>query len=287
MRVQLLHFPGCPNVDATRAAVRAALAAEKIDVAVEEIDVSAPDAPAWTRGWGSPTVLVDGQDVLGASTNSAAACRLYAGGAPSVDAIRAHLRAAHPIEAGPPVAMPMLGAVAAAVAASACCVVPAVLAAVGVSGVGFASVLAPYRVYFLVATGVALAVGFWLAYRPAQKDACGCETGRSRTPAGVGLWIAAVVSVAVAAYPMVVSGDATAGSEGVARATLRLRVSGMDCKPCAKTIAARLDDVPGVVSASVDYDAAAAVIRHDGRDGVAAAAVAAVAAAGFRAEVVP
>lgn len=292
MKIHLLHFPGCPNVGATRAAVRDALAAEQLDIAVEEIDVNAPDAPSWARDWGSPTVLVDGQDVLGAAPNSASACRLYEGGAPGVDAIRAHLRAASSSArvqisgAGPPVAMSMVGAVAAAIAASACCLVPAVLAAVGVSGVGFASVLAPYRIYFLVATGVALAAGFWLVYRP-QKDDCGCDAPRSRTPARVGLWIAAVVSVAAAAYPFVVTGNATAGSGGVVRATLHLRVSGMDCKPCATTIAARLDEVPGVVSATVDYDKAAAVIRHDGREGVASAAIAAVSAAGFRAEVVP
>jgi copper chaperone CopZ len=281
VKIQLLHFSGCPNVDATRAAVRDALAAEQLDITVEEIDVNAPDAPSWARGWGSPTVLVDGQDVLGAGANNASACRLYEGGAPSVDAIRGHLRAARIVEAGPPVAMPMVGAVAAAIAASACCLVPAVLAVVGVSGVGFAASLAPYRVYFLVATGVALAAGFWFAYRP-QKDACGCEAPRSRRAARVGLWIAAVVSVAAAAYPLVVGGNATAGSGGVARATLHLRVSGMDCKPCAKTIAARLDEVPGVVSATVDYDKAAA---NDGRDGLASAAIAAVSDLGFRAEI--
>ena len=92
MKIQLLYFEGCPNVDAARNALREALAAEKLDVVVEEIDVEAPSAPTWARGWGSPTILVDGVDVAGATPSGASSCcRLYADGAPDVAAIRARL----------------------------------------------------------------------------------------------------------------------------------------------------------------------------------------------------
>jgi hypothetical protein len=94
VKIQLLYFPGCPNVDAARASVRQALAAEALDTPVEEIDVEDPDAPAWARGWGSPTVLVDGADVLGAARAGSSACRVYVGGAPAVDAIRRAIAAA-------------------------------------------------------------------------------------------------------------------------------------------------------------------------------------------------
>ena len=50
------------------------------------------------------------------------------------------------------VALPMIGAVTAAIAASACCLVPAALAVLGMSGAGFAARFAPYRTYFLIAT---------------------------------------------------------------------------------------------------------------------------------------
>ena len=53
----------------------------------------------------------------------------------------------------------------------------------------------------------------------------------------------------------------------------------------AAAVATRLDEVPGVVSATVDYDKAAAIVRHAGRDGLASAAIAAVSDLGFRAEV--
>lgn len=94
MKIQLLYFTGCPNVDRARTAVREAVLAEGIDEQVEEIDVESPDAPEAVRGWGSPTILVDGSDVTGAGRSSGTACRLYADGAPSVEQIRAGLVAA-------------------------------------------------------------------------------------------------------------------------------------------------------------------------------------------------
>jgi mercuric ion transport protein len=182
------------------------------------------------------------------------------------------------------VALPMVGAVTAAIAASACCLVPAALAIVGASGIGFAARFAPYRTYFLIATGVALAAGFWFAYR-LQKDDCGCAVPRSRKAARVGLWITTLLTVALAAYPLLGSGNATAGSSAAeAKATLHLKVTGMDCKECTGTIANRIKKVSGVVSATVDFESGIAIVRYDGRDGIESAAIKAVEAAGFRAE---
>jgi len=229
--------------------------------------------------------LVDGKDVAGQQRSQSVTCRLYAGGAPSVESIRSRIAAARvALPKSKRVTLPMIGAVTAAIAASACCLIPAALALVGVSGVGFASRFAPYRTYFLIATAVSLAAGFWFAYRP-QKDACGCAAPRSRKAARVGLWIT-LLTVALAAYPLIGGGTATAGSsEAEAKATLNLKVIGMDCKECTSTIARAIKKVPGVVSASVDFEAGNAVVRYDGRDDMADAAIKAVEGAGYRAEV--
>jgi len=288
MKIQLLYFEGCPNLEPARDALRAALAAERLDLQVEEIDVSAPDAPDWARGWGSPTILIDGTDLTGAARATGASCRLYTGGTPAVEELRARIVAARrtPAASGR-AALPMLGAITAALAASACCLVPAVLAVVGLSGAGFGAALAPYRVFFLIATGIALGAGFWLVYRK-QKDACGCEAPRGRRVARVALWFTAAVTVALAAYPLLGSGSASAGSQDApAAATLRLKVTGMDCAECTGTIANRIKKVAGVVSASVDFDSGIAVVRHDDRDGLEAAAIAAVIDAGFAAKLAP
>src|SRR3954470_14856079 len=99
MKIQLLHFQGCPNVEAARTALRDALAAEMLDDPIEEIDVEDQAAPAWARGWGSPTILIEGNDVAGQQPSGSSCCRLYADGAPSVEAIRARIAAAR-TEAG-------------------------------------------------------------------------------------------------------------------------------------------------------------------------------------------
>jgi hypothetical protein len=91
MKVQLLYFPGCPNVEAAREQLRRVVADR---ATIDEIDTTAPDTPASLRGWGSPTILVDGIDVAGGEP-SGSCCRLYPGGdvrgAPSETAIRAAL----------------------------------------------------------------------------------------------------------------------------------------------------------------------------------------------------
>src|SRR5262249_22313575 len=109
-----------------------------------------------------------------------------------------------------------------------------------------------------------------------------------RTVVRVGLWLTMALTAALAAYPLVGTGKATAGSEqAAAKAELHLKVTGMDCKECTGTLANRLKKVPGVVSATVDFDSRYAIVRYDGRQDMAAAALKAVEDAGFHADVQP
>ncbi len=94
MLIQLLYFTDCPNVELARSALGEALRAEGIEEPFEEIDVESAHAPSWARGWGSPTILIDGEDVSGQAPSTSSCCRLYAGGAPAVDDVRERLRAA-------------------------------------------------------------------------------------------------------------------------------------------------------------------------------------------------
>ena len=99
MRVQLLYFEGCPHVDATRRVLRRALEVAGVgEVVVEEIDVEAPSTPAHFRDWGSPTILIDGVDVVGERVPSGRSCRLYRdtgqAGVPSENVIEEQLRRA-------------------------------------------------------------------------------------------------------------------------------------------------------------------------------------------------
>ena len=70
--------------------------------------------------------------------------------------------------------------VASALAASSCCIVPLLLASLGVSGawIGNLTALAPYQPLFVVAALACLATGFWLVYRPAATRAAACAIPR-------------------------------------------------------------------------------------------------------------
>jgi hypothetical protein len=85
-RVELLFFPGCPHIEAARTQLRRALEAAGLPAQWEEHDE--------TDGYGSPTILVNGVDVMNEPRGDGASCRLYAGtelpGAPPLkDVVRA------------------------------------------------------------------------------------------------------------------------------------------------------------------------------------------------------
>ncbi|TAK33559.1 MAG: hypothetical protein EPO40_00065 [Myxococcaceae bacterium] len=77
--VELIHSPGCPNVPAAREQLRRALREVGLPEAWKEHDLSAHDVADHARGFGSPTVLVDGRDVSGGLPSAGATCRVYAG----------------------------------------------------------------------------------------------------------------------------------------------------------------------------------------------------------------
>ena len=97
MKVQLVFFDGCPNAKAAREALTRALEAEGMAVEFEEFDSQSESAPADLRGWGSPTVLINGVDVTGERIPNGSSCRLYQNpdnkGVPSDESIRRALRA--------------------------------------------------------------------------------------------------------------------------------------------------------------------------------------------------
>jgi copper chaperone CopZ len=293
MKVQLICFEGCPNADAAREAIRRNLAAAGLPPDFEEFDTESPDTPEALREWGSPTVLVDGVDVGGEPAPPGRSCRLYDNpenrGVPSDAAMAAALggggasatpalerNVASPARAPGLPRVAMAGAVVAAIAASACCVVPAVLAIIGISGVGFAAALEPYRPALLAATAALLGLGFYLAYRKPRAaaganvpvDACGCPAPRTRRAGRSMLWIAALAVAGFAAYPYLAAATAETEKRGdavqtAASQTAMLHIDGMTCESCASQIVERLSEQPGVVKASVSFADKSARVVYD------------------------
>ena len=87
------------------------------------------------------------------------------------------------------------GSVIGAVLASSCCIVPFVLISLGVSGawIGQLSALEPFKPYFIGATALLLALGFWHVYfkKPEPcEDASYCARPESSRLTQLALWIA-------------------------------------------------------------------------------------------------
>ncbi len=76
--VELVYDKDCPHVAATRANLLRAFEEAGLPANWTEWEHSSSATPARLRGFGSPTVLVEGHDVAGAQpVEGLACCRLY------------------------------------------------------------------------------------------------------------------------------------------------------------------------------------------------------------------
>jgi len=92
------------------------------------------------------------------------------------------------------------GGVIGAILASTCCIVPLLLVTLGISGawIGNLTALEPYKPYFIAATLVFLAAGYWQVYfKPKQacEDGSYCASPTSSRVTKSALWIATVLVV--------------------------------------------------------------------------------------------
>jgi len=76
-RVDLVYDPECPNVAAARANLTRAFHRAGLTPSWTEHQIGSPDVPDRVRGFGSPTILVDGVDVAGLRPGSEHCCRVY------------------------------------------------------------------------------------------------------------------------------------------------------------------------------------------------------------------
>ena len=80
-RVELIYDADCPNVAEARSLLIKAFTQTGVSARWREWERSAKDSPDYASQYGSPTILVDGNDVAGAvPIAGAGACRVYAEG---------------------------------------------------------------------------------------------------------------------------------------------------------------------------------------------------------------
>ena len=161
----------------------------------------------------------------------------------------------------------------AALFASACCLGPVVLSALGLSALGVSAAFEPLRPYLLGVTALLLGVRFYFAYfrQPvcAPGETCAVRNPKlTRANRGL-LWVATLTVLIVALFPTYV-GSLFAGSTTPAEpasideaSTVTLQVEGMTCGACTVSVQQALAGVPGVQSAAVSYEEGNAVITAD------------------------
>lgn len=175
-----------------------------------------------------------------------------------------------------------VGTLVSAIMASACCWLPLVLLAVGVSGAGIAATLEAYRPLFMVITFGFLAAAFYYTYRPKNTsetpeghDCCVIESTNAEaccTPASgrfnmmtmnkVMLWGVTVMAVLFLFFPSYVGaflgGDGKTVTDNMNRAVIK--VEGMTCEGCSAIVAKAIRTVPGVLAVEVSYAKGEAII---------------------------
>jgi len=97
MTIEVLYFKDCPNYLPALDRLRTILRQEGLSAKVSEIEVRDAAAARELGFIGSPTIRVNGLDIdtdARAASETAFACRRYAGGLPLEEMIRAALREA-------------------------------------------------------------------------------------------------------------------------------------------------------------------------------------------------
>ncbi|CCW35066.1 copper chaperone [Chthonomonas calidirosea] len=166
----------------------------------------------------------------------------------------------------------LVGAVLTALAASACCVLPALLGAIGAgTAAGFGAVLTPYRPYFIALTLLFLGTGFYFAYRsePSEEGSCcatDSPTGRLRLSRKISrfiLWGVTALVLATILYPWLSEEKLRrenqqaqiAFSQDTSRSaatTAVFTVKELDCAACALRIQQALTHLKGVYAVRTD-----------------------------------
>lgn len=95
--LELQYFDGCPNHDLMRGNLTRAIQGIENRVQISEVLVEDDETAAKTLFRGSPTLLINGEDVEGmpAPVKATMTCRFYSNGVPSVNAIRIKIEKAY------------------------------------------------------------------------------------------------------------------------------------------------------------------------------------------------
>jgi len=290
MRIEVLYFQGCPNHVPTVELVRQVASELAVDADLREVEVQTAEDAQRLRFLGSPSVHVDGLDVDPRARHRndfAYGCRVYGhSGVPPRPLVKAAITGALssqnagccgqarrqeiarlPQRAG---ILSAAASVLSAAAASACCWLPLLLLAFGVSAAGVSAMFEKVRPIFLAICAALLGLGFYFVYlrRPACAPGTACATPNARSPRRnrVVFWSATVAVVLFAFFPSyagrLFGANATTSRSHVGNGvTWILAIDGMTCEACSGHVRTALAKVPGVEDVTVSYKNRQAAVR--------------------------
>lgn len=192
-----------------------------------------------------------------------------------------------------------IGALAAALA-SACCVGPLLLAALGLGSLGLGTALGRYHWVLQGAAVVGLTLAWYLFLREKRRMyALASEMRNERTTRrmlsaataivvaflGLNLYTAARAGLSTpAALEEARAGQkAVSNQAAAAGALIRLPVEGMSCYTCELSVESKLKGLPGVLEARASAPDKSVTVRYDPRRVTLRQMVQAVGAAGYQA----
>jgi copper chaperone CopZ len=236
-----------------------------VNASIEEVEVRDADDAEGLRFLGSPTVVVNGVDIEPDAryrTDFGFCCRTYNGkGTPPrkllEDALNGRRSAPGNTEL-----WAALGSIVSAIAASACCWLPLLALAFGLSAAGASAAFEAFRPIFLLAAAGFLGGSLYLSCfrRPscATGEACAVPNPWLRRFNRAMLGLTTVVTLAVALFPSYagILSRGTTEAEAIQRSnleTLTLTVEGMTCEGCSALVRKVIKDVRGVLGVKVDY----------------------------------
>ena len=175
-KIEFIYEQSCPNVADARAQLRLALEQTGLPAHWQEWEHNDLHSPDYARRYGSPSILVDGEDVAGEPASDAPSCRIYTNsqgrnrGVPDANLIRTALEkrmqnSKPPLPAERLQLASLLPAVGVALLPKLTCpacwpAYAALLSALGVGFIDYTPYLLPLTLVFLAVT---LAI---LAWRP-------------------------------------------------------------------------------------------------------------------------
>lgn len=163
----------------------------------------------------------------------------------------------------------LFGAVASAIAASACCLGPLVLLSLGVSGAWISHLtrLDPYRPVFVAISLVSFAFAFYRIYRKPQEEYCPvgkpCARRDTKRAYKTALWIVLALILGLLIFPYLVPYVFAESQIGEQREKVILQVRNMSCGSCTVTVKKSLTRLEGVKEARVTLDPPEAAVVYD------------------------